>query len=79
MDMFSIILSLLCSGTCCLLFVVLLLAIVGMMVLRKRGKKKVSAKEALQAGADASRAFIRGSKSREELLRDASLEDDDDY
>lgn len=79
MDFVSIIISLLCSGTCCLLFVVLLLAIIGMMVLRKRGKKKVSAKEAIQAGADASRAFIRGSKSREELLREAELEDPDDY
>lgn len=72
----SIVLGLLCSGSCCLLFVVLLLAIIGTIFLRKRGKKKVSAKEAIRAGADVSRAFIRGQKSREELLREAELEDD---
>ncbi len=79
MDLISIVISLLCSGLCCLFFFVLFLALVGMLVLRKRGKKKVKIGEAIQAGADASRAFVRGSKSREQLLREAELEDDDDY
>jgi len=73
----SIILGLLCSGSCCLVFFVLFLAIVGTIFLRKRGKKKVSAREAIKVGADVSRAFIRGQKSREELLREAELNDDD--
>ena len=74
----SIIISLLCSLTCCLLFVVIILAAIGFMVSRKSGKKKkLSAKQAVKLGADVSRAFIRGDKTREELLREAELDDDD--
>lgn len=76
-SLISIIGSLLCSSICCVIFVLFFLLIIGMMVMRKKGKKKVSVKQAIQAGADASRAFVRGSKSREELLREAELEDDD--
>lgn len=76
MDLVSIVLSLVCSASCCLLFVVLFLAIIGAVFLRKRGKKKVTAREAIKVGADVSRAFIRGQKSREQLLREAELDDD---
>ena len=69
------IISLLCSGLCCLLFVVLFFALIGMMFLRKRGKKNVGAREAVQAGVELSRAFVRGEKTREQLL----AEEDDDY
>jgi UPF0716 family protein affecting phage T7 exclusion len=75
----SLLLSLLCSLSCCLLFVVLVLAVVGFVVYRKGGKKeKLSPQAAVKLGADASRAFIRGEKSREDLLREAELDDDED-
>lgn len=80
MDFFSIIISLLCSGMCCLFFLFMFLFIVGFMVMRKRGKKVASTgdvRDAVKEGLDASRAFVRGSKTREELLREAELEDDD--
>jgi high-affinity Fe2+/Pb2+ permease len=63
--------SLLCCGSC-FLFVVL---IVGWMVLRKRGKK-ASPRQAVVVGVqEMSRAFVRGMKSREELLREEDEEE----
>lgn len=63
--------SLLCCGFCFFLFVLIL----GFMLLRKKGKKEISVKDALDAGADASRAFIRGGKSREQLLAEEEEEE----
>ncbi|MFZ5479417.1 MAG: hypothetical protein ACOZNI_21815 [Myxococcota bacterium] len=71
----TLILSLLSSLCCCSGFVLIFLLIVGMMVLRKKGKKNVSAKEAIQAGAEVSRAFVRGKKTREELLAEEDEEE----
>lgn len=73
--MWTWIVSLLCSGLCCLLFVVLFFALIGMVFLRKRGKKNVGAREAVEAGVELSRAFVRGEKTREQILK----EEDDDY
>jgi fumarate reductase subunit C len=53
---------------CCLAFVFFILLIVGIMSMRKRGKK-VTAKAAVMEGAEqVSRVFVR--KSREEMLRE---------
>ena len=53
---------------CCLAFVFFLLLIVGILSMRKRGKK-VSAKAAVMEGAEqVSRVFVR--KSREEILKE---------
>lgn len=62
------------SCTCCCLFwVFVILLVVGMMALRKKGKK-VTAKGAVSEGVEqVSRVFVRGNKTREEMLR----EDDD--
>ena len=63
--------SLLCCGGGFLLF----LLILGFVFLRKRGKKNISVKEAVSTGADMSRAFIRGQKTREQLLAEEEEED----
>lgn len=63
--------SLLCCGFCFFLFVLIL----GFMLLRKKGKKEITVKAALDAGADASRAFIRGGKSREQLMAEEEEEE----
>lgn len=73
--MVTYIVSALCSLTCCFLFFVLVLAIVGSMFLKKRGKKNVSAAEAIRAGAEVSRAFVRGEKTREQLLAEEDEEE----
>lgn len=53
---------------CCLAMVFFLLLIVGILSMRKRGKK-VSAKAAVMEGAEqVSRVFVR--KSREEMLKE---------
>jgi hypothetical protein len=65
----------LCSLSCCFLFVLLMLAIIGGMFLRKKGKQKVTAREAIQAGMEQSRAFIRGEKSREQMLQEEDEEE----
>ncbi len=59
------------SCTCCCLFwVFIILIIVGVMALRKKGKK-VTAKEAMSEGVEqVSRVFVRGNKTREEMLRE---------
>lgn len=63
--------SLLCCGSC-FLFVVLL---IGWMVLRKRGRK-ASPRQAVVVGVqEMSRAFVRGLKTREELLREEDEEE----
>jgi H2-forming N5,N10-methylenetetrahydromethanopterin dehydrogenase-like enzyme len=65
----------LCCLTCCLVTVVLLLAIIGSMFMKKKGKKPVSIKEAVVAGAEVSRAYVRGGKSREQLLAEEDEEE----
>lgn len=63
--------SLLCCGGAFLIF----LLILGFVFLRKRGKKDISVKEAMSTGADMSRAFIRGGKTREQLLAEEEEEE----
>lgn len=53
----SLVLSLLCCGLGVFLFVVVL----GFWLLRRRGKKKITVKEAMNAGAvSVSQVFVRG-------------------
>jgi len=62
----------LCGGGSCL-FVLLL--IVGVLALRKRGKKKITAREAMNAGVESvSQVFVRGQGG----LEPADDDDDDD-
>ena len=53
----SLLTSLICFGVC--IFMVLLL--IGIIILRRRGKKKVSMREAVTTGAETvSQVFVRG-------------------
>ncbi len=64
------------SLCCCLGFFLLVFLVVGMLFLRKRGKKDITAQEAVKVGAEqVSQMFVRPKKSREELMRD---EDEDE-
>ncbi|MBM4364650.1 MAG: hypothetical protein FJ102_00430 [Deltaproteobacteria bacterium] len=55
---------------CCLFWVFVIVLIAGVMALRKKGKK-VTAKEAVTEGVEqVSRVFVRGNKTREEMLRE---------
>lgn len=64
-------------GFCCCCGVPFILFIVGFMVLRKKGKTEISAKEAVVAGVDqVSRAFVRTGKSREEMIAEEDAEED---
>lgn len=67
--------SALSSLCCCFGFMLLFFGIIGFMMLRKRGKKSVSVTEAIQEGAEMSRAFVRGGKSREQLLAEEEEEE----
>ena len=69
----SALFALLCGGGGFLIF---LFGIVGFIVLRRRGKKAVTAKEAVSAGVESvSQVFVRGSGGLQALDDD---EDDDD-
>ena len=46
----------------------MILLVWGLLRLRKKGKKDAGVKDMLNEGYEASRAFVRGGKSREELL-----------
>ena len=53
----SLLTSLICFGVC--IFMVLL--VIGVVILRRRGKKKVSMREAVSTGAETvSQVFVRG-------------------
>lgn len=76
MDSLTLIISLVSSLCCCLGFFLLLFLIVGILFLRKRGKKNITPKEAVVVGAEqVSQMFVRNKKSREELMRE---EDEND-
>ena len=76
MSMTAIVASAISSLCCCLAFVLFILLIIGVLTMRKKGKKKVTAREAIATGADqVSRVFVRGQKSREEML----AEEDENY
>ena len=67
-------LTLVCGGGGLFIFVC---GIVGFIVLRRRGKKKVSAQEAVSAGVESvSQVFVRGSGGLQAL--DDDDDDDDD-
>lgn len=75
MDSTFYIISALSSLCCCFGFFLIFFGIIGFMVLRKRGKKNVTVTEAIQEGAEMSRAFVRGGKSREQLLAEEEEEE----
>lgn len=64
----SIVIYLLGCSCCCFFWVFVILLIVGLMRLRKKGKTDAGVKEMLNEGYEASRAFVRGNKTREQLL-----------
>ena len=64
----SIVIYLLSCSCCCFFWVFVILLIVGLMRLRKKGKTDAGVKEMLNEGYEASRAFVRGNKTREQLL-----------
>ena len=67
--------SLLCSLLCCGVSIFFFLFIVGIVILRRRGQKEVSVKDAVNAGAETvSQVFVRGQGGLEAL----GDEDDDD-
>ena len=66
--MINIIASLLSCLCCCIFCVFVILLVWGLLRLRKKGKKDAGVKDMLNEGYEASRAFVRGGKSREELL-----------
>jgi hypothetical protein len=69
--MTSYIISGLSCLCCCTGSLLLLFLIVGMMFLRKRGQKDISAQEAVKVGAEqVSQMFVRPKKSREEMMRE---------
>ena len=77
MDMTSYICSALSCLCCVGAFVLIICLIVGMTLLRKKGKKDIGAREAVVAGAEqVSQMFVRPKKSREELMRE---EDEDEH
>ncbi|MEZ4323013.1 MAG: hypothetical protein R3F61_36440 [Myxococcota bacterium] len=71
----GLLVSLLTTLLCCGIGIFMLLFVLGIIILRRRGKKKVSVKEAVSAGAETvSQVFVRGQGGLEALGDD----DDDD-
>lgn len=69
----AILISMLMSLLCCGLGIFMLLFVIGIVMLRRRGRKKVTMKEAVSAGASTvSQVFVRGQGGLE------ALGDDDD-
>lgn len=67
-DCITLMISFLCMAFCCAFWIFLLLAIVGFFLLRRRGAKKVTVKEAVSAGAaSVSQVFVRGKAGLEDL------------
>ena len=73
--MVSIIGSLLGCFCCCLFWVFVILLIWGLLRLRKKGKTDAGVKDMLNEGYEASRAFVRGGKTREQLLAEEDEEE----
>jgi uncharacterized protein (TIGR03382 family) len=66
-----LVVSVLLTFTCCGVGAFLFLAVLGFWLLRRRGKKQISAKEAVSAGVESvSQVFVRG--------KGGQLEGDDD-
>lgn len=71
----GLLVSLLTTVLCCGLALFIFLLLVGLVILRRRGKKDVSMKEAVSTGAETvSQVFVRGQGGLEAL----GDEDDDD-
>lgn len=71
----ALLFSLLTTLVCCGIGILLLLFVLGMYILRRRGAKDVSLKEAVTTGAETvSQVFVRGQGGLEALGDD----DDDD-
>lgn len=72
--MLSYLLSALSCLCCCFFWVFVIILIVGLLRMRKKGKK-ASPVEAFQEGYEASKAFVRGQKTREQLLAEEDEEE----
>jgi hypothetical protein len=71
----AIVISLLMSLFCCGIGVFMFVLLLGFMLLRRRGKKKITMKQAVSAGAErVSQVFVRGKGG----LQAADDDDDDD-
>ncbi len=71
--MVTIVLSALSCFCCCIFWVFVIILVVGVLRMRKKGKKATPV-DVFQEGFEASRAFVRGQKTREQLLNE---EDDE--
>jgi hypothetical protein len=61
------------SLLCCTATIFILLLVIGIVLLRRRGKKEISMKAAVSAGAESvSQVFVRGKKGLE------AMDDEDD-
>ncbi len=69
----SLVLPALGCFCCCIFWVFVIILIIGLLRMRKKGKKATPV-EVFQEGFEASRAFVRGQKTREQLL----AEEDDE-
>lgn len=64
----GLLVSLLMSLLCCGVGILMALFVLGIIILRRRGKKKVSVKEAVSMGAETvSQVFVRGQGGLEDL------------
>jgi len=64
----GLLVSLLMSMLCCGVGILMALFVLGIIILRRRGKKKVTMKEAVSAGAETvSQVFVRGQGGLEDL------------
>jgi hypothetical protein len=68
----AVALSCLC---CCIFSVFVILLVWGLLRLRKKGKTDAGVKDMLNEGYEASRAFVRGGKTREQLLAEEDEEE----
>jgi hypothetical protein len=75
MSIVSIISSLLGCFCCCLFWVFVILLVWGLLRLRKKGKTDAGVKDMLNEGYEASRAFVRGGKTREQILAEEDEEE----
>lgn len=76
MDLIWYIVSLVSCLLCCTGAALLICLFVGMTFLRKKGKKNVTPKEAVKAGAEqVSQMFIKPKKTREQLMAEEEEEE----
>jgi len=74
-SIFSLIGPLLGCFCCCIFWVFVVLLVWGLLRLRKKGKTDAGVKDMLNEGYEASRAFVRGGKTREQILAEEDEEE----